>query len=114
QVDSIAVQRFIAVRPNHIPLTKRRVVPAGSASLPSTLQALSGFGFESMASDSTGIPLLCRVGWADTSGMWITVFAQSGNRRVIIPDECRPETPDDAARVEGLRAFAWDLLRNRR
>lgn len=112
QVDSIAVQRFIATRPNHIPLTKRRVLST-SESVSSTLQALSGFGFASMTSDSTGIPSLCRVRWADSSGMWITEFSGSNSRRVIIPDECPADTPEDAARVEALRAFAWHILRGK-
>lgn len=112
QVDSIAVQRFIAARPNHIPLTKRRVLSA-SESVSSTLRGLSGFGFESMSADSTGIPSLCRVRWADSSGMWITEFSGSSSRRVIIPDECPADTPEDAARVEALRAFAWHVLRGK-
>jgi hypothetical protein len=78
------------------------------------LQALDGFGFDSMQLDSTDIPSLCRVRSVDSTGMWITVFAPSSRRRVIIPDVCNAETPDDAARVEGLRAFAWETLRNRR
>lgn len=114
QVDSIAVQRFIAARPNHVPLTKRRVLSAGSSSMSSTLQALSDFGLDSMTSDSTDVPSLCRGRWADSSGMWITVFSGSNGRRIVVPDDCPTETADGAARVEALRAFAWDILRNRR
>jgi len=80
----------------------------------STLQALDGFGFDSMHLDSTDIPSLCRVRSVDSTGMWVTVFTASSSRRVIIPDQCDAQTPDDAARVEALRAFAWETLRKRR
>jgi hypothetical protein len=114
QVDSIVVQRFVATRPNHIPLTKRRVLSDRSPELSSTLQTLGGFGFDSLELSSADVPSLCRVRSADSTGMWVTVFTASSSRRVIIPDQCDAQTPDDAARVEALRAFAWETLRKRR
>jgi hypothetical protein len=114
RVDSIAVGRFVAVRPKHIPLMKRRVLSASDPSLASTLRALAGYGFDHMASDSTDVFALCQVSPADSTGMWITVFADVGSRRVIIPDECHADTDETAARIDGLRALGWETLRNRR
>ena len=104
-IDSVVVQRIIPPTARRIPMLKWRVLKPASDSFPSVVSLLADHAFDTAPTDATEMAALCKMPTPATA-LSIIVYRRTGSRQVTVPDECKPETPEVAARIGGLREAA--------